>query len=103
LPFTLNDEHVALFAPPNPTATALTIDAAKGTFKGTFKLIDADALRPRQVIARSATCFGVLVPGRAEGLGFFTLPQLPDGTTPSPAATRILSGPLHLKAPGVSD
>lgn len=70
----------------NPTGVKLTLNVAKGTFSGSFKLTDGAVPRP-------VTFEGVLLSGESQGRGAFQLPKLPLGT---PANSDILSGNVIL-------
>jgi len=70
----------------NPTGVKLTLNSAKGTFSGSFKLTDGAVPRP-------VTFEGVLLSGESQGRGAFQLPKLPLGT---PANSDILSGNVIL-------
>ncbi|MES2598326.1 MAG: putative Ig domain-containing protein [Verrucomicrobiota bacterium] len=70
----------------NPAGVKLNLVAAKGTFTGSFKLMDAG-------VPRAVAFEGVLVSGETTAEGFFQLPALPLG---SPANSDILSGKATL-------
>ncbi len=70
----------------NPTGVKLTLNVAKGTFSGSFKLTDGAVPRP-------VTFEGVLLSGESQGRGAFLLPKLPLGT---PVNSDILSGKVVL-------
>lgn len=65
----------------SPTAgTKLTITGTTGAFTGTFTLSDPDPLGGTKPIVRKVTYQGMIIKddlGVVSGVGFFTLPQLP--------------------------
>ncbi len=71
----------------NPCLFTLKVTASTGLFSGTFTLTDG-------AIVRKAFYYGVLLPHRGAGEGFFTLRQLPNT-----AASPILSGSARLTGP----
>jgi|GEM_PF-764871 len=75
---------------PNPTVLKLAVDAATGRFNGSATLKDSTP----GLVSRPLAFSGVIVSNQAKGRGFFTLSQLPNGST-SP----ILSGAVELVAP----
>jgi|GEM_PF-4327543 hypothetical protein len=70
----------------NPTGVKLTLNTAKGTFSGSFKLTDG-------AVPRAVTFEGVLLSGESLGRGAFQLPKLPLG---NPANSDIMSGNVIL-------
>jgi hypothetical protein len=83
----------------NPASVKLTLNAAKGTFAGSFTLADPNPEKPGATIKRTAKFGGVLLPASDAGVGSFLLPQLaaPAGAPPTTATTSpILSGNVEL-------
>lgn len=81
---------IAAITAPNPGIVTLTLAPAKGTFSGSFMLLDPDTTKnPNRPVTRSVTISGVMI--NNIGYGFFQLPELPP-------STRIMSGSATLEA-----
>lgn len=93
----------------NPRNTTLTVDAAKGSFAGSFTLNDPDPLdlRPppavRKTISRKVNYQGLLFRDHLgwKGAGYFLLPELPDVTGETTSNTPIQSGQVLLLPPEI--
>lgn len=91
----------------NERSTTLTVDAAKGSFSGSFTLKDTDPLDLRpppailRVISRKVTYQGLLIRDSLgwKGAGYFLLPELPDVTGETISNTPIHSGQVLLLPP----
>jgi len=81
---------IAAITAPNPGIVTLTLAPAKGTFTGSFMLLDPDTTKiPNRPVTRSVTINGVVI--NNIGYGFYQLPALPP-------STRIMSGSATLEA-----
>jgi hypothetical protein len=81
---------IANISAPNPGIVTLTLAPAKGTFNGSFMLLDPDTTKvPNLPLIRSITISGVVI--NNSGYGFFQLPELPP-------SRRIMSGSVTLEA-----
>jgi len=90
--FTLSTRHLATFdAVNNPASVAISVNATKGTFTGSFVLRDPDTESGQ---LRSIPFEGMIVPRLKTGAGFFLL----NGLTPDPESSAILSGRVDFGA-----
>lgn len=88
--FRISKTNVAAFSTSlivNPAGVKLSINAAKGTFTGSFTLNDGGVKRP-------VAFDGVMLSSVARGYGWFMLPELPLG---APANSKINSGRVTLQ------
>ena len=86
----------------NPQSVRLSLTGADGRFSGSFSFRDPHpwtATKP--VIVRTATFRGLIIQrsGLQQGIGYFTLPRLPEDEIESVTATPILSGKAELLPP----
>ncbi len=101
LPFTINGNATAVMPAPNPLGRTTTFDRNAGTFSGSFTLTDADQLNPSVKVTRKATFYGVLLASSGSGIGFVSLPAMPDVFASPPTTTStspIYSAKLLLNA-----
>lgn len=81
---------IAAITAPNPGIVTLTVAPAKGTFTGSFMLLDPDTTKiPNRPVTRSAAISGVMI--NNIGYGFYQLPALPP-------SNQLLSGSATLEA-----
>lgn len=76
----VNPGHKVVPVDSPAAGTKLTITGTTGAFTGTFTLTDADPLGGTKPIVRKVTYQGMIIKddlGTVSGVGFFTLPQLP--------------------------
>lgn len=78
---------------PNPHKVTLKLNPATGLFNGTFKLADENPAKPGQMLRRPGTFYGCIVPSRYLGIGYFLLPDLPEGKVKQ---TPIRSGKVQM-------
>lgn len=76
----------------NPGAVSMRLNAAAGSFSGSFRLLDSDpANASLPPLSRSVTYAGVLIPRLSRGGGHFQLQQLPEA---GPPATTLSTSPI---------
>jgi uncharacterized delta-60 repeat protein len=89
----------------NLRKTKLTLSLGKGTFSGTFTLVDPNPMNPLKYITRTPGTgfyYGVVVSDPVlgpHGLGHFTLPNLPSPGSPTSTTTPIHSGQVLVDNP----
>ncbi|MCA1964378.1 MAG: hypothetical protein LDL31_10575, partial [Prosthecobacter sp.] len=86
----------------NPQNVRVMLTASNGLFSGTFRYLDEHPFDPRKPkILRNGLFRGLVIrrPGLDQGIGYFTLPRLPEDPAESPSATPILSGMAELLPP----
>ena len=81
----------------NPAGATLALNFATGTFSGTFSLKDPNPLNTKQIIVRSNSFYGALVPRLNQGQGYFLLNQLPKVAGDTSTNTPTLSGLVTLQ------
>lgn len=83
----------------NPQSVTLKLNAVTGVFTGSFKMVDANPVRPAQRLTRTVTYHGALIPGEDGGHGYFLLPELPDAEVKGSSLgnTRQWSGQVRLE------
>ncbi|MDB6116295.1 MAG: Flagellar hook-length control protein FliK [Verrucomicrobiaceae bacterium] len=81
----------------NPSAATLVLNVSNGTFSGGFSLKDSNPLNSKQIITRSSSFYGALVPRLNRGQGFFLLNQLPQTRGQTPDNTPTMSGLVILR------
>jgi hypothetical protein len=98
--FNVSNTNVSTFSVPNTLKHLLTIDAAKGTFTGSFVLRDANPTSTTGgQLDRTVKYSGVILSGLNQAVGYFTLANLPTVSPPTTSTTSpIFGGSLKLKA-----
>ena len=86
----------------NPQSVRLSLTGSDGRFSGSFSFRDPhpwDTAKP--AIIRTATFRGLVIQrsGLLQGIGYFTLPRLPEDSIELMTATPILSGKAELLPP----
>ncbi|HEY1082458.1 MAG TPA: fibronectin type III domain-containing protein [Prosthecobacter sp.] len=99
--FSVNGRHQAVVAKPgtlNPQGFTLSLNAATGLFTGSFKLADENPAKAGQILRRTVSFQGALIPGQDKGAGYFLLPELPSATVKgsSLSNTPVWSGSVEL-------
>ncbi|HEY1082457.1 MAG TPA: putative Ig domain-containing protein [Prosthecobacter sp.] len=82
----------------NPQGFTLSLNAATGLFTGSFKLADENPAKAGQILRRTVSFQGALIPGQDKGAGYFLLPELPSATVKgsSLSNTPVWSGSVEL-------
>jgi hypothetical protein len=87
----------------NPNVVSMKLDLVTGLIEGKFSVKDANPLNLAQMLTRTASYYGLIIPGTGEARGFFTLAKLPSAGPPasntSITTSDMLSGIAVLKAP----
>lgn len=87
----------------NPNVVSMKLDLVSGLIEGKFSVKDTNPLPPGQQLTRTASFYGLVIPGTGEARGFFTLAKLPSSGPPasntSINTSDMLSGIAVLKAP----
>ena len=87
----------------NPNVVSMKLDLVSGLIEGKFSVKDTNPLPPGQQLTRTASFYGLVIPGTGEARGFFTLAKLPSAGPPasntSITTSDLLSGIAVLKAP----
>ena len=87
----------------NPNVVSMKLDLVSGLIEGKFSVKDANPLNSAQMLTRTASYYGLVIPGTGEARGFFTLAKLPSAGPPasntSITTSDMLSGIAVLKAP----
>ncbi len=101
--FTLTRANALVFGTgtANPSGVKLSINSSTGEFSGSFTLKDEDPNRPGTFLTRPVNFTGLLRTGTSDGIGYFTLPVLPDtATTPTATLgnTPIVSGLVSIRS-----
>jgi len=85
-----NETVMAATSAGNPGKVRVTLNAAKGSFSGSFELSD---LVSGKLLYRKAAFSGILLNHRKQGVGYFLLP----GQVPTVTTSPILSGNVTLQ------
>lgn len=82
----------------NPHDVRLTLTATTGMFSGSFVLKDVNPANVSQMLTRTVSFSGCLIPGQDRGVGYFLLPELPVAGVKGSALTNtpMWSGAVEL-------
>jgi hypothetical protein len=82
----------------NPQDVRLTLTAKTGMFSGSFAIKDVNPANVSQMLTRTVSFSGCLIPGQNLGVGYFLLPELPTAGLKGSALTNtpMWSGAVEL-------
>lgn len=82
----------------NPQDVRLNLAANTGLFSGSFVIKDVNPANASQMLTRTVSYSGCLIPGQALGVGYFLLPELPKAGVKGSSLTNtpIWSGSVEL-------